>query len=74
MKEFLSLSLAGDFDCRFWMKRFFFSQTTGIVSGPRVVRILILWASFLPFVQFPEKDNEFEEDNGELIRNYKMRR
>ncbi len=31
------------------------------------MRLLKLRASFLPFVQFPEKDNESEEDNGELI-------
>jgi len=44
-----------------------FSQTSGVGSGPRVVRLLKLRASFLPFVQFPEKDKESEEDNGELI-------
>lgn len=43
----------------------FFLQTCGIGSGPRVVRLLKLRASFLPFVQFPKTDKESEEETME---------
>jgi hypothetical protein len=68
LRRFLGLcervSLSEDFACRFWMKSFFL-QTSGIGSGPRVVRLLKLRASFLPFVQFPKKDKESEEETME---------
>jgi hypothetical protein len=53
VKEFLSVSGF----CLQVLNEKFFLQTSGIGSGPKVVRLLKLRASFLLFVQFPEKDN-----------------
>jgi hypothetical protein len=63
----LSLSLSGFCLQVLDEKVFFFCKPLGLCL------VLGWWGysfcelSFLPFVQIPEKDNESEEDNGELI-------